>query len=1361
MANNEWIAGHSYLLRLSSDGNDKDSRTFIVEGDDGERYSVDKLKFQIGSELPEAIHCMLSTTKNGKPQFKQDIKRLIVQFYTNGEEYEFTVIEPKGYDTYKVQDDHGIFFKLTVPSGTRLAVGQRVRCVTEFNIRSDVRLRLAIFNHDSGKTLTIDELMEAVPCRDAELERWLRNIAVPSLLTHNQTDDGELVDSLTVVNLLSQANDELNKWIESQSGRLTEQRANIVVGAMEYLIALCRYLLEGCDILTVLSGETRRAERECLSHIIDDTGDRIEGFNLVRRGEHVSFISDLLNKLKVAHYIYQPERQLGILMTIFRLQPELINENMGHIFDVIRGWGLDNLKTEPFRKAFIDQLEIYINENSHQIDRLTAIESAAEASGVSQMISALAIQMLIVNPSHDNVALDINRSRLYRYLTLQGPYGKEKLLTKSRLVLATGAYGWRTEWEWNDTRQAVTLLTKCINHPAPIVESAPRVFTGRRMRVIVDGKRVEVMPLVSSNSCRDIFTEGTLPVDWLQVRLPETLQTSSLRSRGMKTRVDCWKSIERHLTTERAVAGGGNATPTASRGRWPANGQMVHVTIDSIDDRRQRLKCTVVDEGLEGEGWLNYKDILPYNISPDDNDFLFRQGQQSEQMVFNAIVMGRDAEGMLTLEMKDSVVKPFFEELAQPGQAYIAAITYKNRRNGLFSCITRQGFTMWLPITPEFEELTSGTYVEVVVDKVHEGFNIIGHITREADSSEIFDTSVPFHVLMHSIYDGTIEPEDETETDDDVVRTADDVIDAAAIRELALVLLHLAESEGDYLRGYDLVSAARLLALAIDDEPIVSNCDNHQHLIEALHDFATNKKLDSDRLEALRPAAGGSQAAWRLFNKLYAADSIGKPERLEWLLSVTRATASSSATRGSISQIAQLAISSTMLAANGITAADAEIDKQMRSLLNVGASDSPIGRYYGIEDLFTEFKASIIYPAVKAGSHIKPNPRQQLHHIMERVAGMLNALGGKLYLGVNDMGYANGLVDDFNYITSHESGEPRDKFALMVRNAIYDLLGVEAGRYVHCRWDDQSTDRPVYVLDIEPSPAVVTVDGVAWERQDSRTIELKPTQLERFRQDRKRQYDKIIRDMSDAQEEAMPADEEVVPEVAAVIGTPAPAAAPAEARAEADTVEPERRVKTAVSRPNVLHNYEDGFVDDVIGYIYFMPGGKYQIAKQDRYLEDRSELALAVHEDEENGWLVMMYEDTSVVKVPIRDILDKNEDTAYNYCSTQPLVYAIPMRPSDSLLQVVRDLKQKCYYRVDTMDDIAGGNINSDGERLCHTSTLTVLRCERVPEGLLPTFQDGRGKTHRQAGYDVRPGRDGVEQAINDLLAPLSAESKG
>ena len=1361
MSKINWLAGHSYLLRLSPQGNDKDSRIFIVEDDNGERYNVDKLKFQIGEPLPDHLQCVLVTLKNNRPIFRQDIKRLIVQFYDNGEEYEFTVIEPSGIDNYKVQDDHGIYFNLAVPPATRLAVGQRVRCMTEFNIRSDVRLRLAIFNHDSGKALTISELMEAVPCRDAELERWLRTVAVPVLMARQQaTADGQ-TDYLTVVNLLNRANDELNNWIESQSSRLASDshRAHIIGGAMEHLIAVCRYLLEGCDYLAVLPGEARRAVRDRLSRIIDETSNRIEGFNLVTRGEHVAFISDLLNKLKVAHYIYQPERQLGTLMTIFRLQPELINENMGHIFDVIRGWGLDNLKTEPFRKAFIDQLEIYINENSRHIDLLTAIESPSEGNSVSQMVSALAIQMLIVDPARDNIALDLNRARLYRYLTLQGPYGKEKLLTKSRQVLATGAYGWRTEWEWNDTRQAVTLLTKCINHPAaPSIETTPRVFTGRRMRVIVDSHTVKVMPLVSSTGCRDIFTEGTLPVEWLQVMLPETLQTSALRSRGMKTRVECWKNIERHLTTERAVTAV-SSEAAAPRGKWPFKGQMVHITVDSIDDRNQRLGCTVVDEGLVGDGWLNYKDIVPYNISPSDENFLFRQGQQSEQLVFNACVMGRDADGKLLFEMMDSVIKPYFEETAQPGQAYIAAITHKNRRNGLFSCITRQGFTMWLPITPEFEEMSIGTYVEVVVDKVHEGFNIIGHINRTAGVSEVFDTSVPFHVLMHSIYDGTIEAEDEVETAEDDVRTADDVIDAAAVRELALVLLRLAEGEADYQRCYDLVSMARLLAIAIDDEVIESGCDNHQHLIVALHDYATNKRLDSERLEALRPGPDGSQAARRLFNMLYAADSIGKPERLEWLMEVAR-DRTAGTVQGAIRQIAQLAISSTMLAANGITDADEHIDKQVRELLNVGAGDRPVGRYYGIEDLFTEFKASIIYPAVKVGSHIKPNQRQQLHHIMERVAGMLNAMGGKLYLGVNDMGYANGLHDDFNYITSHESGEPRDKFALAVRNAIHDLLGVEAGRYVHCRWDEQSADRPVYVLDIEPSPAVVTVDGVAWERQDSRTIALTAAQLERFRQERKRQYDKIMRDLDEPHTEApsVQTEDETV-ETAAVIGTPAPddeaARAQSAPRTGSDTIGPESRVLTALSRPNVLHNYEDGYVDDVIGYIYFMPGAKYQIAKQDRYLDDRSELALAIHEDEENGFLVMVYENTSVVKVPIRDILDKNEDMAYNYCTDQRLVYAIPMRPSDALLQVVRDMKQKNYYRVDEMERIADGNINSDGERMCDTSTLTVLRCERVPERLLDTYSDGRNKTHRQAGYDVRPGTVGVEQSINDLLAPL------
>lgn len=1365
MAQEQWTAGHSYLLRLSPEGNEIDSRTYVVESDDGHRYNVEKLKFQIGEPLPDHLHCVLVAVKNDEPVFRQDIKRLILQFYINGKEYEFMVIESLGNNCYKVQDEHGIYFNLTVPPTARLAVGQRVRCVTEFNIHNDVKLRLAVLNHSGGKAMSVGELMEAVPCPDADMEHWIRT----SVLTSAPMCQADGGDYLSVVNLLCCINDNLNRWIERHAGRLEHdgKRAQLMLGAMEYLIAACRYLLEGCDYLAELPVDARHRERVRLSHVIEDTGHRIDALNLVMDNKHKTFIQDLLNKLKVARYIYRPEKQLSILMTIFRLCPELINEHMGHIFDVIRGWGLDNVKTEPFRKAFADQLNIYINENSRLIDRLTTIESGPEGNMASQMVSALAIQTLIVDPAHDDVSLDINRSRLYRYLTLQGPYGKSKLLSKSRQVLATGAYGWRTEWDWNDTRQAVTLLTKCINYPAaPTIQPTARIYTGNLMRVIVEGANVSVTPLVSPSTCRPIFTDATRPVDWLQIMLPETLQTGALRGNAMKTRVECWKNIERALTTTRATALAGN-DQAGFRGKRPAIGAMVHITVDKIDHKASRLYCTIVDEDLVGEGWLRFKDIVPYNISPSDNDFLYREGSLSESLVFNAAVTGRDADGMLSFEMKDSCVSRFFADNVAPGSTHIAAITNKNAKKGLFSCITRQGFTMWLTITEEFEGLNSGTYVEVEVDDVRDGFNIHGHITRQAGGIEVFDSSVPFHELMHKIYVDTAPDAVDDEVAD--VRTADDTVSEAAIRELALVLLHLAEDEDDYRRTYDLVASARMLALAIGNDGLADNCDNHMHLILALHDYATNGTLDSERLETLHPGPDGSQAAVRLFNKLRVVDSRHKRDRLQWLLETVdiKQWQDSNSQPTALQRMAQIVISADMLTANDIAEADSEIDKRLRALLNVGSNDSPRGRYYGIEDLYTEFKTSIIYPAAKPGTPIKANYAKQRRHIMERVAGMLNALGGKLYLGVNDMGYANGLFDDFNYIRTRESGEPRDKFALMVRNAIHDLLGVEAGRYVQCYWDEQSADRPVYVLDITPSPSVVTIDGVAWERQDSRTSELSPAELETFRRDRQRQYYKIIRDMGEMQEaDTQPAEPSSDNQAAAVltplIGTPAPVAddKPA-AGASQPSTEPHDEIFTALSRPNVLHNYDDDYVDDVIGYIYFMPGGKYQIAKQDRYfdLENKSELALAIHEDEENGYLVMVYADSAVVKVPIRDILDKNEDTNYNYCATGRLAYAIPMRPDDSLLQVVRDAKQKIYYRVDEMEHIPEGNINSGGERLCDTSTLTVLRCERVPKGLLETFEDGRGKTHRQAGYDVRPGTAGMEQSISDLLAPLFASS--
>lgn len=71
--------------------------------------------------------------------------------------------------------------------------------------------------------------------------------------------------------------------------------------------------------------------------------------------------------------------------------------------------------------------------------------------------------------------------------------------------------------------------------------------------------------------------------------------------------------------------------------------------------------------------------------------------------------------------------------------------------------------------------------------------------------------------------------------------------------------------------------------------------------------------------------------------------------------------------------------------------------------------------YYGNESSTLEFKRSIVYPPKNRSRFISndPDPEMQKWAILKAVCGFLNSRsGGELLLGVNDLGYADGIDDD-------------------------------------------------------------------------------------------------------------------------------------------------------------------------------------------------------------------------------------------------------------------------------------------------------------------------------------------------------------
>ncbi len=115
-----------------------------------------------------------------------------------------------------------------------------------------------------------------------------------------------------------------------------------------------------------------------------------------------------------------------------------------------------------------------------------------------------------------------------------------------------------------------------------------------------------------------------------------------------------------------------------------------------------------------------------------------------------------------------------------------------------------------------------------------------------------------------------------------------------------------------------------------------------------------------------------------------------------------------------------------------------------------------------------------------------PAEREQITEILKVVSSFLNTRGGRLYIGVDNSGYAVGLHADFTYLNNrHENydvADVKDKFDRTIRDAIHSRLGRVANGKVSGVFETVG-DKIIYRLDIEPSPEVAMVDGVAYERQ--------------------------------------------------------------------------------------------------------------------------------------------------------------------------------------------------------------------------------------------------------------------------------------
>lgn len=248
----------------------------------------------------------------------------------------------------------------------------------------------------------------------------------------------------------------------------------------------------------------------------------------------------------------------------------------------------------------------------------------------------------------------------------------------------------------------------------------------------------------------------------------------------------------------------------------------------------------------------------------------------------------------------------------------------------------------------------------------------------------------------------------------------------------------------------------------------------------------------------------------------------------------------------------------------------------------------------------------------------------QTKKIMQELCAFLNADGGHLYLGVSDIGYEMGLEEDLKNQLFKGS---RDKYEVYVNNQIVYYLGQTGAHYIHTHFDED-VKNAVLIIDVAPCPTPIAVGNEYFERMGTSARKVNDNYRDKFLAIRQQRAQELAPHIEDKKTDSV--IPETVPEKEIV--------KPVESAPVTDFIQ------TSRIRNNALHEYEEGWRPST-AVICLMGTDEYKVLDEDDWQDYR--LKLAVHEDEEEGWLILVYESGRVCKVSVEELLQRERGRVF------------------------------------------------------------------------------------------------------------------
>lgn len=1234
-------------------GYDKELRQFKVEFAEKE-YSVR----QTGQELPDYLRCRI-VESNGEVEVTPEVEN----HFHSGAIRRFTVKSDMtdSAGVYELIDESGFIVYLYGAESLKFFKGKQLLC----RVISTEGARPHVMLYDKDKEVKITGSAFSVS------KEFVKGL----LFNDKEWDADSLADLILYDGMDDPFDVKCYEWVISHTSQMQKD------GCLEEFLfdvrGCCMNLIEKSELLCKCSSDEVPVLLDRITMIIEHMGYVKTALATIAEGKEVEYVTDLLDKLKTSGHLYHPTKQFCVTTYLFRIKPDLMTGMIEELFNVIRTQELSHWKKEPFRSELIKQLDTYIKSNDH--------ETAKQPDNNDLFykgFQALAIQLLLANEDEDLIDVPLSWSMMCRYASHM-KFANKKRMADMSLNSLLGLYKTRLRYGLGDTATPDKFYYHMDNwgRNQDIDRRKKAVYRSKDLVLSIEDGKITLAPDVKMDLKSALYEDVPL---WrgIDVRVEKQYAQSQYKPKGsdlMALNEKLWKKVDQNLFEAKRVV----VKKEVKVKTIPEIGEWVLAYVYKQNEEDKNLfHCRIADEekGYIGEALLSVRGeegepgMVTYFPEPTIENFMDENGRP---YLIGMTVVDKTEDDVCIMDMKQIIIdsleeeKPNFKLNCEVGRVLT---------DTTLLAVSQEGYSLFVSYNSMENYLVAGDHIEVLLKSgkkwVQNGFLQAEYLGK---SSVRFTLNEAFANLVSEFSNGVYEPEiDESENEVN--------LEKSHVMEILNIIDLVASVEDDMHVSYNYLGFASVLSRMVGNEERARYYKGQMAVAQMLHKFAVTNDVDDEKLQELhsvnKDLLSSNYNLRHQFYRLYAVSLMGEDNN-EWLKAMTEEE-----TDENLRELASLVYSYNVLTKAGIDTTD--VKKAIKELLKLKGRDAYFKTYTIEEGVDVEFKSSIVYPP----NAMKPDIEKQTFNIMRELCSFLNHKGGVLYLGVNDQGGGEGLEEDMKHEYFKDS---RDKYDNYVRNQIVLLLGQEASHCIEAHFDDDARGRDVYILEINPCEHPVKLAGHYYQRQGSSCRKVDKDYLQTFLKNRPTEYRQLMKERG-------------VEIVDAVVELPTATTA---VKVEAVPVPKVRTVATSSLRSNVLHEYEDGY-EFVEAYIHLIPNHKYMMEKTDNYQEYSYMLTLAVHNNELDGYLLLVYDDATVCKVPMSRILDKEESKEYSRFNGAQLEFACPVRKDDVLYQAY-EYKGETYHRFQEVADIEEVNIGDSGSPLFDVDFDKLIKSDIVP----------------------------------------------